>query len=477
MTIEELRKQLSEARARMAALIETAKTEARSLTAEEGALFDEIESEITARKEDLRRAEKAEAEARDDAAAASADDARRAKAAEGRVALGLGDDPNGSGVRVKSEERTYAKRNGRSYFADLARMQIKHDADAAARLERHAREIDVEARANPRGPEARALGMNVADIESRGLTTTVGAGGAFVPPMYLEDEFVAFVREARPFADSVRRFPLPKGTDSINIPKVQTGTATAIQSTQLTNVVETDMTDEFISAPVKTLAGQQTVSLQLVEQSPLNFDEIIYQDLGMALAQNVDNYVLSDASQGVLNVSSLNAETYTDASPTLAKLYPWIAKGLADIRTNRHLAATAIWMTPDRWYWAVSQLDSANRPLVVPAAQGPYNATASMSDTPPVYEPAGSMLGVPVYLDANLPSNGGTGTNQDTIIVARMPDLYLYEGAITARALPQTLGNELAVLIQTYQYIAALPNRYSQSIATVTGTGLVTPTW
>lgn len=470
MNIEQLREQLAEARAAMQSIVDTAKGESRGLTADEATAFDTAEARVTALKADIRRLEVAETEAREAAAARTEADRL---AAEARNRLDIGGE--GSPAHVKSEARTYAKRNGRSYFADLALAQIRQDPDAQARIARHAREVEVEARSNPTGYEGRALGAG--GVETRALNTTTGTGGAFVPPEYLEAEFVAFVREARPFADACRNMDLPRGTDSINIPKVQTGTAVAQQGSQNTAVNETDLTDAFITAPVKTMAGQQTVSLQLIEQSPINFDEMVFTDLAAALAQQIDLYVLTDAAQGVLNVSGLNSETYTDAAPTLAKLYPWVAKGIADIRTNRHAAASHMWMTPDRWYWAVSQVDANSRPLVVPNENGPFNAMAAAANGAPVYEPAGTMLGVPVYLDANIPSNLGASTNQDVIVEARMSDLFLYEGPTTVRALPQSLGNQLSVILQTYRYVAFLPNRYAASISTVTGTGLTTPTF
>ena len=98
-----------------------------------------------------------------------------------------------------------------------------------------------------------------------------------------------------------------------------------------------------------------------------------------------------------------------------------------------------------------------------------------MLDVPPVFQSAGSLLGVPVYLDANIPYNLGTGTNQDAIIVGKLDDLYLYEGEITSRALPQTLGNQLSVLLQVYQYSAFLPTRYPVAVSAINGTGLTPP--
>src|SRR5204863_5499611 len=123
-------------------------------------------------------------------------------------------------------------------------------------------------------------------------------------------------RAGRITADLCRRLPLPGGTDSINLPKVLVGTATAEQ-TEANTVQKTDMTTTSVSGAVTTVAGQQVFSMQLLDQSPINFDEVIFQDLLADLAKQIDVYVLNKASIGILNVSSIVSVSYTDASPTV----------------------------------------------------------------------------------------------------------------------------------------------------------------
>lgn len=441
----------------MRTLVDQSRAEGRNLTASEARNFNHLEEEIRALQEAADEQRAAEDRAR------HAEEARQAKAARARVRYGLGDGPS---VVVRSEARTYGPGRGHSYFGDLARSSFG-DVAAGDRLARHAREVDVEA-------------ATVGTFESRALSTNTGVGGTFVPPAYLVSEFVPYAREARPFADACNCQDLPAGTDVINLPKVVTGTAVAPQGTQNTPVLETDLTDVYISAPVTTMAGQQTVSLQLIEQSPINFDEMVMSDLASAHAQTIDSQVLNGSGTagnltGVLQMLGIDVITYTSTTPSGTALYPKVAKTLADIRQNRHAAATHTWMTPERWYWLAAQTDANGRPLVIPNAQGPWNAQAAMADLPAVYGPAGSFLGSVVYLDANLPQNLGTGNNQDVVLTAKMDDLYLYESAPVARALPQTLGNQLSVLIQLYSYVAFLPNRYVTSVAAVEGSGLTTP--
>lgn len=369
-------------------------------------------------------------------------------------------------VRVGYEPTTYRRGGEHSYFRDLARTRPgsgqEPDAQAAERLQRHRQEMDKLHSAD--GLETRA-----------NMNRTDGTGGEFVPPLWLMAEYLPLARAGRVGADLCRKMNLPGGTDSINIPAVATGTAAAEQSDGV-SVQRTDMTTTSKSAAVTTVAGQQVFAMQLLDQSPVNMDEIIFADLIADLATKVDVYVLTKASIGILNVSSINAVTYTDASPTVPELYPKVADAIQQIHTNRILPAQAILMHPRRWAWHLAALDSSNRPLVVPNPQGPTNAFAGMTDVR-AEGSVGTLQGLPVYLDPNVPINLGGSTNEDRVIVARWDDLYLWEGAMRTRVLFETDADTLSVRLQVWEYLAFMGSRYPKSIAVISGTGLATPTF
>ena len=307
------------------------------------------------------------------------------------------------------------------------------------------------------------------------MNRTDGTGGEAVPPLWLMNEFVTLARPGRVTADLCRKLPLPAGTDTVNLPRFATGTATAEQSDGGV-VQKTDATTNSVSGAVTTIAGQQVFSMQLLDQSPLNFDEFVFGDLIADLAQKVDTYVLNKASIGILNVTGINAVTYTDASPTVPELFPKVADAKQQVDVGRYLPAQAILMHPRRWAWHLAALDSSSRPLVVPNDQGPTNAFAGLNDVR-AEGSVGQIQGLPVYLDANVPINIGAGTNQDVMVVARFDDLYLFEGEIRSRVLFETDANTLEVRLQVWEYLAFIGNRYPKSISAINGTGLVTPTF
>lgn len=432
------------------AILAAVEAEGRAaLTDVEGAEFNRLDGEI--RSIDDRLPELEEQLAREQAA----------EAAQRRLQPALQAGPS---VRINNEPLTYRRGGPHSYFRDLAAARAEGGEDPAAIARLAAHRDEVRALAEAAGAEIRA-----------NMSRTDGTGGEFVPPLWLMDQYLALARAGRVTADLVRRVPLPAGTDSINIPRVATGTATAEQ-TDGSTVQKTDMTTGSISAPVTTLAGQQVFAMQLLDQSPLNFDEVVFADLLADLAVRVDAYVLSKAAIGILNVGSINAVTYTDASPTVAELYPKIADAVQQIHTGRFLPPQAIVMHPRRWAWMVASLDLNNRPLVVPSAQGPMNAFAGMNDVRSEGA-VGTLQGLPVYVDPNVPINLGAGTNEDRVIVARFDDLFLFEGDIRTRVLFETDADTLSVRLQVWEYAAFTGARYPKSISVVAGTGLITPTF
>ncbi len=369
-------------------------------------------------------------------------------------------------ARVESikEARAYEKGNVKvSYFRDLMQAQRGMDAtgDAGERLRRHA--IDVQT-----------------DPEYRDLTRTDTAGGYFVPPAWLMSQFISLARAGRAYANVVTSQPLPPGTDSINIPKVSTGTATAIQSSDNGSVQETDLADTSVQANVKTIAGQQDVAIQLLDQSPINFDQVIFQDLIADYATKLDLQVISGSNgsgqvQGVRGTSDIETVTATSGSDNVSLLYAKLADAVQRVHTLRFQAPTVIVMHPRRWAYFLAAIDENKRPLVVPSGPG-QNSIATLSAVA-AEQVVGNMHGLPVVTDPNMPTTLGTGTNEDVIHVLRASDLLLFESPIRTRVLPEVGSGNLTTRLQVYGYLAFTAARYPKSVVEIGGTALAAPSF
>jgi HK97 family phage major capsid protein len=349
---------------------------------------------------------------------------------------------------VTDQPEIYRQGGEVSYFRDIARFKIKGDTAAADRLTRNAQRTQSEMQ------------------KRTGVTTVAGAGGEFDPPLWMIDQYVPALRPGRPTADVLNKQPLPKGVSSVNVPKIATGSAVAAQSTQNTALQNTNPTTTPVASPVNTLAGFITVSQQELDQSPINMDQVWLEDLLASYDQQLDVAVIA----ALTGASGINAVTYTDASPTTAKINSQVGLAIADVHSARFAPPNFIVMHPNRWGKFNNYLDSQGRPLVVP---NPNYLNAFGTGQVASQGVAGTLQGVPVLVDASVPQNLGAGTNQDQIIVFKSNDSLLYEGTPQADAMPQTFGNTLSVLLRFYNYYA-LGIRLAPGISVINGTGLVT---
>lgn len=388
-------------------------------------------------------------------------------------------------VEVLSEPLTYERGNRNSYFRDLAQVTFgRADEPTKERMNRHRDEVEKNA-------ELRKLAK--VGPEYRDLDRTEGTGGYAVPPLWMMRQFIELARPGRAYANLCPQEPLPPGTDSINIPKIATGTAVDVQQADnnaanaggATN--EVDLTDTSVRADVKTIWGQQGLSIQLLEQSPIAFDQIVFRDLTNAYAAALDGQVIGGSGSsgqvtGVRNTSGITTITATaQTSPAATDLtnsqlvYKKIGDAIQRVHTSRYLPPEVIVMHPRRWACFLSVFGSDDRPLIV-ADGNAFNQIGTL-DAVASQRVVGGMLGLPVVTDPNLPTNLGTATNQDVVHVLRASDLLLFESSTRARALQETRANNLSILLQLYGYLAFTAGRYPQSVVEIGGTALTPPSF
>jgi len=432
--------------AEMETITAAAESEQRSeLSADETLRFAELREAIT-----NSNAEIEEIEARINEGASIMDAATEAREA---AVPSEETDATEARVSIKSEPMTYRQGGKHSYFKDLALSSAPGigDLEARERLARHGMEL-------------------------RATSRTDTAGGEFVPPLWLMNEYIAVARAGRVTADLASKYELPASTDSINLPKISTGT-TVTGTTDNSAVSNTDMVTSTVTAPVNTYAGQMVSSLALLEQSPINFDQVVFADLIAALGQQIGAAVIGGAGtsgvhEGILTNTAVNSVTYTATTPTAAGVYTAITQAISQVAKTRFLPANAIVMNPQRWYWLAGSTDSSGRPFVVPNGGAPFNAAGEQNE-PIAQGGVGTLAGLPVYLDPNI---GTTySTSQDRVIVARFSDLALFEGPIRSRVLFETDANTMGVRFQVYSYSAFTSRRYSGAISVCSGTGFAAP--
>lgn len=454
------------------ALLEALPNERASLSETDQARFDELRSlkaaatgsidQLSAKLEELRREQ--------------GDDERMTRAAEQRTP---GAEPISPAV-ITNEARTYTSETamgGRSFFADAFRSEKRGDSNARARLERHAREVEVHKEISQRAAE------------------TGGFAGLIVP-QYLIQWAAPKLRAGRGVANVVTRLPLPAEGMNLVITKGTTGASVDVQQTENSDVSNTDEEWTDLTIPVRTIAGQQDVSRQVLERGTGN-DQLIYLDLARAYGARLGTQVINGSGsagqvKGILNTAGIGAATAFGAPVSSANLTKKIAGANASVYgAGEGIAPDVLVMAPRRWGWLSGEVDGQGRPLVTVNTVANVNAVAvgsatgeAFADAPVRYAGTHSS-GLPVLIDNNIPTAVGTNS-EDVILSLDSDELLLWEegdGLPRQLMFEQTAGGSLTTKLVVYGYVAFTAERYPEAAAkiggldTVAGDGLIQPTF
>jgi HK97 family phage major capsid protein len=436
-----------------------------------------------------------------------AEEKRSAHLAEVRSGIG-GANAGGSGIEV-SEPTTYGKGSEHSYFADMAYASLPTHPlfrSAHERLNRASHEAAVEMVRNPSTEkrerirdmireEQRAAGKDevrealkrhealgaTGRGELRAMDTGAASGGSFATPVYFLQEYAPFREAGRAFADQCNKQELPAYGMTVYLPHVTAGAEVADQASQNTAVAESDPTAGYLSANLATKAGQVTISQQLLDRSGpgFSFDKLVLDQLERDYAPKVDLAVLTAA------LANAGAITYTDTEFAVTPAAGGIGKFLgatghakATVRTapGTYLNPKYLFIDPSRWEVIAAWTDTNGRPVVVPNYAGPMNALAAGSATGDVGVEGDTgyrFNGLRAFTDHNIPA---PTTGADQAIVGDLDEVYVFEGIPVTRALPQTKGDALSVIIQLYSYMATIV-RYPNAVQAISGTGMSTIAW
>jgi hypothetical protein len=145
---------------------------------------------------------------------------------------------------------------------------------------------------------------------------------------------------------------------------VSTGTATGVQTADAAGVQSTDLTDTFVNARCAPIAGQQDIAMQLLDQSPVSFDEIVFADL----IADYNAKKLDIAGHQRLRLGRAGDRHPQRVGHQRDHLHRRVADAAGDVgaaaavgiedRQEPQAARHGVVLTPSMWYWALSQLDT-----------------------------------------------------------------------------------------------------------------------
>lgn len=357
--------------------------------------------------------------------------------------------------RVGEEPRTYRADNQHeaNFLRDAFQATINpSNFEARGRIERHQQEMAEEYR----------------DVATSAL-------GGFIVPKYALDQAAQLARAGSPFVDTLTSVG-PVTNESVIIPTITTGTAAAAQASQNSGVQETDIAVTNVTVTAKTIAGKQDISRQSIELGT-GTQNLIINDLIRAYWTNLDYQVInSDGSsgtiEGLLQSDSVGTETYTDASPTVPEFLVSLGAAFADVTSGCYAPPTSILMAPRRWEWLLAGVGSDGRPLV---QVNQYNAMNEVGRGAPGYGSVGTIRGVPVIVDGNVPTNLGAGTNEDRVMVMRSEEFFFAHDPSGPKVLAfeQAGASTLSVTAVVYGYAQFTAERRTAALSIMSGTGLI----
>ena len=232
------------------------------------------------------------------------------------------------------------------------------------------------------------------DPASLTASDTMSTNPAFSPIQYLST-FVSNTNFGRPAIDAVTRATLPASGMTINIPSLVTSagggssTAPTVASTaESAAPSDTPMTSAYESVTVSKYAGQQTISLELLERS----DPIFFDQLAIQLERA---YLLATDAALIAVLTSQGTQAATTAG-TSAGLISYISTEAPAAYAGSSYFASNIVTNTNWWSTLIGAVDTTGRPIY--NAINPWN-TAGQSNPTSI---KGNVLGLDLYVDKNV---------------------------------------------------------------------------
>lgn len=264
-------------------------------------------------------------------------------------------------------------------------------------------------------------------------TTTNNAG--LIPVPYMR-EVIGVVDSSRPFIDSIERRALPSAGMSFRIP-VRDVAPTVGETAELGTPSDTAMEVSDLEVSVVKFAGQNRVSIELLERSDPSYLDEVLRNLAASYAQQTDLYAFTEgvvgcgASGGVGFVAAI-ADAISDSANVMRK------------DPNRLLVGSTQYAS------ILADVDGSGRPLFT--AVGPTtNAAGQISRS------AGSVMGLDLVKDYNI---GATN------ILAYPSDYAAFYESGTAQVRVNVIDT-MTVEIAVYGFVA-LANKYPTAIRAIT---------
>lgn len=259
-------------------------------------------------------------------------------------------------------------------------------------------------------------------LEKKALAEGTGASGGYLVP----EEHVREVKDRITAQAAVRRAGAtvyPMATDTLNIPRVSGG-ATAYWVGENVQITATDQTFAQVQLVARVLAAMVKVSNQLLQDTSGSAEAAIRRDVAKTIALAEDLAFIQGSGtgnepRGIINTSGVGQVSLgvNGATPTFDNIYD----ALYQVESSN--GAASAWLMHPR---------TKNSLRKIKDSQGHYIYTVS----PSLREPD-SLVGIPVFLTTQIPTNLTVGTSTDCS--------YIIVGQFDEAIIGERLGMEFAI--------------------------------
>ena len=286
-----------------------------------------------------------------------------------------------------------------------------------------------------------ALGDDDARAYVRAADNTTDNAG-FIPTPQSTTLINGVANGDRGFIDALSRETLAASGMTFELPRINTAPTVALTNEEGTPS-ETDMGTAFISVDVKKFAGQQTVSVELIDRSsPAFFTELVRQ-MEFAYAKATDAYAVTRAS------ATATAST-AKAGATAANYLAFFANAAKNVYTGSLGFARNVVVSPDVWA-EIMGLNDNGRPIYI--ASNPSNAGGALSPQ----SVRGNVAGLDLYVSRSL-----SGTGDGSIYVINPDALTFYESPRLTLQTNVIASGQISVMYYGYAAVAPkLPGGYT----------------
>lgn len=270
----------------------------------------------------------------------------------------------------------------------------------------------------------------------RAADDTMSTVAGFNPTRQLTEVINGLTNYSRSNIDAISRGTLPDAGMTFEIPKI-TAVPTVAATAEEGNPSETGATASYLSCTVQKFAGQNTLSVELIDRSsPAFFEELIRLMAG-AYAKATDTAV----NAAIITGATADATTLA-TFPTAAELLGFVSRGAASVYAATQGFARNIIANTSQWSNLMT-LNVSGAPL--------YNVAAGQTNTTGGVATPTSIRGVVAGLDLYVTANTASLTDTDGSMLIVNPDSYTWYESPTLR-LTSNLINTGQVEVMYYGY-------------------------